>query len=514
MRPQHLARGLRRALAGVAFAAVATAGAGAGANEAPQRGGDLRISFPGSPRLLDPPITGSAEEWIITSWLYNNLTRVNETFEVVPDLAESWAPSEGGKVWTFKLRSGVTFHSGRTMTAEDVAHSIRRILDPETKSRGRGGLGPVETVEVVDPATVRFHLARPIADFPANLALPYARITPAGSTANLNIAADGTGPFVLKDFVVGEKVVVERNPNYFNKSLPYVDRLLATVYPDAVGEVNALKEGKTDIVWQVRPEQFALLDKAAGITVDEATTGTFVPIVMRADTPPFNDPRVRKALKLSLDRKTIVQAALGGHGAVGNDQPLPPTNPFHNTALKPPERDVAKARKLLAEAGHANGLKVTLHTSDARVGMLPLALITQQMAKEAGFDIEIQNTPWDVFLNTVWEKKPFYINNWFARPTTDTSIAPFFVSRDKGGSLNDYFYSNPAVDELLLAAQGELDTAKRRDLYHRAQALIAEDGPAVIAFFRNNITAYRTAVQGYRADPGINLPAERIWLKK
>jgi peptide/nickel transport system substrate-binding protein len=140
--------------------------------------------------------------------------------------------------------------------------------------------------------------------------------------------------------------------------------------------------------------------------------------------------------------------------------------------------------------------------------------MARDMAREAGFDISIQNVPWDVFLNTVWEKRPFYINNWFARPTTDTSILPFFTSRDKGGSLNDYFYSNPEVDALLLGAQAELDVEKRRAMLHKAQALIAEDGPAVISFFRNNITAFRDHVQGYGADPGINMPAERIWVRR
>jgi len=199
---------------------------------------------------------------------------------------------------------------------------------------------------------------------------------------------------------------------------------------------------------------------------------------------------------------------------IGNDQSLPPNNPFHNTAVKAPARDIAKAKKLLAEAGHPNGVKATLYTSDARVGMLPLALLTQQMAKEAGFDIQIQTVTWDVFLNTVWEKRPFYINNWFARPTTDTSITPFFTTREKGGTLNDYFYSNPEVDKLLLSAQGELDVKKRKALYGEAQKLIAEDGPAVIPFFKNNITAYRTRVNGYGADPGVNLPAEMVWLRR
>jgi peptide/nickel transport system substrate-binding protein len=480
----------------------------------PQKGGTLRVSFPGSPRLIDPPITGAVEEWIITSWLYSSLTRVDEKFNVQPDLAESWEPAEQGKVWTFKIRKGVKFHSGREVNADDVASSINRILDPNTKSRGRGGLGPIEKVEVVDPTTVRFHLARPIADFPANLALPYARITPKDSKLNLNIEADGTGPFVLKEFVVGEKVVVERNPNYFIKGTPHVERVILTVYPDSTAEINALKDGKTDIMWQVRPDQVDLLKGDKNVKIEEVPTGSFVPIVMRSDQPPFNDARVRKALKLAIDREVLLKNILSGHGAIGNDQSLPPSNPFFNANVQAPKRDVAKAKQLLADAGHPNGLKLTLYTSDARVGMLPQALLAQQMAKEAGFDIQIQNTPWDVFLNTVWEKRPFYINNWFARPTTDTSILPFFVTRDKGGSLNDYFYSNPEVDRLLLAAQGELDVAKRKELYHQAQAMVAEDGPAIIAFFKNNITAFRTDVMGYTADPGINLTAEKVWLKR
>jgi peptide/nickel transport system substrate-binding protein len=479
-----------------------------------QAGGVLRISFPGSPRLLDPPITGSAEEWIITSWLYNNLTRVDSKFALQPDLAESWEPNANATVWTFKLVHGVKFHSGKEMTSADVVYSIDRILDPNTKSRGKGGLGPITKVEAVDPFTVRFTLAQPVADFPSNLALPYARITPKDTKLNLNTQADGTGPFVLKEFVVGEKVVVDRNPNYFRKGYPRVDEVRASVYPDPTAEINALKEGKTDIMWQVRPDQVALLTNVPGIKVSEVSTGSFVDIVMRSDQPPFDNPLVRKALKLTLDRKVIVDNILGGHGVIGNDQSLPPNNPFHNASVKAPTRDIAKAKQLLAQAGHPDGLKLTMYTSDARVGMLPLALLTQQMAREAGFDISIQNVPWDVFLNTVWEKRPFYINNWFARPTTDTSISPFFMTRSKGGSLNDFFYSNPEVDKLLSEAQGELDVAKRKELYGKAEAIIAEDGPAVIPFFKNNITAYRTAVGGYSADPGINLLADQVWLTR
>ena len=479
----------------------------------PIKGGVLRVSVSGSPRLIDPPLTGSLEEWQVTSWLYNNLTRVDNKLIVQPDLAESWSSANGGTEWTFKLIKGVKFHSGKEMTADDVVYSINRILDPAVKSRGRSGIGPITKVEAVDPYTVKFTLSKPIAEFPANLTLPYARIVPKDTKLNLATSEDGTGPFVLKEYVVGEKVTVERNPNYFRKGLPYLDSVQLRVYSDSTAEINALKDGKTDILAQVRPEQVKLIQGVPAIRVDEIPSGSFVSIVMRSDQPPFDNPLVRKALKLTLDRTQIVEAALNGHGAIGNDQSLPPISPIFNAAVKPPARDIVQAKKLLAQAGYPNGLKVTLYTSDARVGMLPLALLTQQMAREAGFDIDLQTVPWDVFLNTIWEKRPFYVNNWFARPTNDTSISPFFMTRDKGGSLNDYFYSNVEVDRILGAAQGELDATKRKQLYGEAQALIASDGPAIIPFFKNNISAYRSNVQGFAVDPGINLAAEEIWLR-
>lgn len=482
--------------------------------QTPQDGGTLRVSLSSSPLTIDPPITGSNMDWIATSLIYSNLTRVDDKFLVQPDLAESWEASDSGKVWTFKLRKGVKFQSGHELVADDVAYSINRILDPNVKSRGRGVIGPIEKIEVVDPLTVRFNLTRPIADFPANLSLPYARIVPKDTKINLAIAADGTGPFILKEFVVGEKFVVERNPNYFLKGVPRVDRVILSVYTDSTAELNAIKEGKVDIMYQLRPEQVEQVSGDKNIKISEVATGSFVPVVMRSDQPPFNDPRVRKALKLTVDREAMVKNVLFGHGTVGNDQSLPPFNPFYNAAVKSPKRDVAAAKKLLAEAGHPNGLKATLITSDGRPGLLPQAVLLQQMAKDGGFDLQIQNVPYDVFLTTIWEKKNFYINNWFARPTTDTSILPFFATREKGGSLNDYFYSNAEVDTLLTQAQGELNEAKRKELYNKAQAIISEDGPAIIAFFRNNITAARTNVMNYNVDPGINLTVDNVWLKK
>lgn len=481
--------------------------------EAQTRGGMLRVSVPGSPRLLDPPITGAGEEWLVTSWLYSNLTRIAPDLSVQSDLAVSWESAKGASEWTFKLHPDVKFHHGRTVTAEDVVFSINRILDPKTASRGKGPIGPISKVEALDPLTVRFTLSTPVADFPANLALPYARIIPKEKVADLNAQAFGTGPFMLKEYVVGDHVTVVRNPNYFRKGKPLVDEVRLQVFPDPTAELNSLLSGNTDIMWQVRVEQVALLKRDSNVQVAEAVTGAFTPIVMRADRPPFNDNRVRQALKYCFDREKILQVITQGHGTIGNDFSLPPNNPFA-PALPVRKRDYARAKALLAEAGHPSGLKLKMYTSDARVGMLELAVLAKEMCQPAGFDIEIVKVTWDVFLNTVWEKETFYVNNWFARPTTDTSIFPFFATRLKGGTLNEYGYSNGKLDDVLLKAKGETNTERRKQLYREAAQVLVEDGPAVIPYFKNYISAVRSAVQGFVINPTQTLNVEDLWLKR
>ena len=480
-----------------------------------QRGGTLVISMPSSPRLLDPPITGCGEEWLVTLGTYNNLTLVDRNFKVQPDLARSWESNREATEWTFHLYEGAEFHHGREVTADDVVFSVNRILDPKTGSRGRGALGPIAKVEAVGKYSVRFVLSMPVADFPANLAEPYVRITPKEKVDELNTKAYGTGPFKLQEFIVGEKAVLVRNDRYFRKGFPYLDKIILQAYPDSYSEINALQSGAVDIMWQVRAAQVPLVEKMPNVIISEIPTGAYTPIVMRSDKPPFDNLLVRQAMKMVFDRNQIVQTIIKGHGVLGNDQPLPPNNPFyHKQAI--PKRNIKMAKELLIKAGYPKGLKLTMQVSDAREGMLELALITKEMAKDAGFDIDIVKLPWDVFLNTIWEKETFYVNNWFARSTTDASIRPFFSTKEKGGTLNEYHYSDPRVDELLALANGELDNKRRAELYAKAEEIISKEGPAIITYFKNQISAYNKRVQGYSVHPSMWYiqPMERLWIKR
>jgi peptide/nickel transport system substrate-binding protein len=180
-----------------------------------KHGGTLRISATFGLSTINPVAHISGAEWLATRWLYNNLTRLNVKREVVPDLAESWAVSEGGRVWTFKIRRGVQFHMGREVVADDAVATMQTILDPKTASPYRGEIGPMERVDAIDKYTVRFTLRVPFADFPAMMTLPVARIVAREGLSDLKALAAkefGSGPFRLREFVPGDRVTVERFP--------------------------------------------------------------------------------------------------------------------------------------------------------------------------------------------------------------------------------------------------------------------------------------------------------------
>jgi peptide/nickel transport system substrate-binding protein len=210
----------------------------------------------------------SGAEWIATKWMYNNLTRLNVKREVVPDLAESWAAADNGRVWTFKLRQGAKFHIGREVTADDVVATIQTLLDPKVASPYRGEIGPVDRVEAVDKHTVRFTLKAPYADFPALMTIPNARIVARERLQDVKgLAAKefGSGPFKLKEFVPGDHLAVERFTDYYRKGLPYLDSASIKVFPEPSTELTAFKSKEIDMIWDVTPDLYSQVATLAGV---------------------------------------------------------------------------------------------------------------------------------------------------------------------------------------------------------------------------------------------------------
>ena len=329
---------------------------------APKAGGTLIVAVPKDPLGFDPHKMHALSSYQIAAQLFNGLTRVDKNGAVIPDLAQSWEVSEDGLIWTFRLRQGVTFHNGREVIAEDVKYSIERIKDPATKSTWQSDYVLVETIEVVDRYTVQLKLSQPFAPLLEVLTWKRGAIVPkeiVEQYGDLNTYPVGTGPFMFKEYVEGQHVKLVKNPNFFRPGLPYLDEVIFKIIPEGMSRVIELLAGSADVILDVPLEQIPAL-QAQGIIVDIRPSSWVVYLGFNlglGNHPqgPWSDVRVRKAIAMAVDKETIAKAATMGYG-----YPIDSTVPLgsaYKVDVPRYERNLAEAKRLLAEAGYPHGFK-------------------------------------------------------------------------------------------------------------------------------------------------------------
>ncbi|GAB4176726.1 MAG: ABC transporter substrate-binding protein [Thalassobaculales bacterium] len=504
----------RQVLAGAAALGAGLAlPRGLRAQGAPRRGGTMRISVDQAVGRLSPFQVRVNPEYLVTELLYSGLTRLGTDMTPVADLAESWSSSPDLTQWTFVLRPDIKFHDGSACTSADVVASFRAMLDPATASPARTNIGPIDTVTASDARTIVFKLKSASADLPVMLAYTNARIVPEAvikaDIKRLDREAIGTGPFKLVSFEPERLVVVERNPAYYDPARPYLDKVDVVVFPDPTAEGSALISGNTDVMMLVQPTEFARIQRAAGVSMLRTPSGQFLNVNMGCDTAPFNDVRVRKALALTVDREAMVGFTAEGYGTPGNDSPM---NAAYTYFVAQPQRrqNIAEAKRLLTEAGHGNGLKVTMVASDRPGTRTQMAVAMREMARPAGFDIEVQTMPHATYLDQVWRKGNFYVGLYNMQPTADGIFSLLYTSN---AAWNETRWNNAAFDALVNEARGTVDAAKRRDLYGRAQQMMHDEVPSVIPVFFDLLAARRSYVQGYALHPrGAVFRIDYAWL--
>ncbi len=461
--------------------------------------GIVRISVGTSLGSLDPARTSTGEEYIYDNLVFNGLTRMRADLSIEPDLAETWDYTPDLKSWTFHLRHGVRFHNGREMTAEDVIATFKHILDPATGSPPRSNYDMIEKMTAVDDHTVRFDLKYPYGGFADILSDRQVKIVPHDLIAALPTQPVGTGPFAFKSYTPGDRLVLVRNPTYWEAGAPKLDGAELRIIPEMSARIAALQAGDLDIIWDLPPEQVKSLSQNAKLRVESVATPSWDAAIMNNAIPPFNDLRVRRAFHVAVDKRDVVESVLFGQGAP-TLSPIPPTHPFFNKDIPFGKADPAAARKLLAEAGHPNGITVPLIVPGGRPVRERLGVVLQQLAKPGGFDIEIRTVPFSQYSAEVSGKAPFYIDGYFARPTIDTALYAFYHTGDSW-NVRLWNFSDKRVDEVLDKARLTGDPAQQKPLYLAFQQYVAEDDPSFIAYAVNFICAYRKEVQGVKTHP-------------
>lgn len=437
--------------------------------------------------------------------VYEPFVAADSAMQPIPWLAESWESNNTGTEWTFHVRQGVKFHDGSPLTADDVVYTFRRLLDPTTASPAASELGAIkpEAFQAADPATVKVKLDTAIVELPSILATKHGMVVKNGASSNdIRFHPNGTGPFMLKELKIGPlSTTFTRNENYWRKDLPKSECLTVTAITEPISRVAALQSGEVDIVLVVDPATIPTLKADPSITLTKAPGGSAITMGMFMDVPPFNDPRVRQAMKLVIDRQAIVDTALLGFGIPGNDNPILPSSPdaYRKDVV---QRDVAKAKQLLAEAGHPDGISVDLHAADLMPGTMAMVQAYQQMASEAGIKVNIINDAPGEYWDTIWLKQPFAVSNWGMR----TTPAALSVAYRKNAKWNETHFYFDKYDALLDKAATTLDPGERRKLYQEAQRLIAEEGGVIIPMFANIVAATRKGCSGYTPASDHNRP--------
>ncbi len=494
----------RGGLLGLGLAVGGTLSACGGPSSSPastgpaKRGGHLIVGATGggATDTLDPhnPVTYPDQARVLN--LYESLFDRDANYNLQPLLAESMEPSKDAMTWTLRLRPGLEFHNGKTVTADDVIFSLQRILDPKSPAYGATDLRMIDAAGLakVDERTVRIPLKIPSAILDDQLGQYYLGIVPTDFDERKPV---GTGPFQYESFKAGSQSRFSRFDNYWAQPA-YVDQLTITDFPDDAAKVNALLSGQVHAVDNLPVSQIEAV-KGAGQQVLVSETGAWTPFTMRVDVTPFSDERVRQALRLIVDREQMVTQALNGQGRIANDL-YAPFDPAYNDTLPQRMQDIDQARSLLAQAGQSD-LTVELVTSSAvGSGAVESAQLFAQQAKAAGVRVSVRNTDSATFYGNQYLSWPFAQDFWFTRN---------YLPQVSNGSLptspfNETHWADPDFISLVTAARGELDEGKRRDLLHQAQEIEYERGGYIVWGFKNQVDGYSAEVTGFTPDR--NLP--------
>ena len=488
----------RRALLGqsVAFGTMgllAASGIAPAFAQTPKRGGKFTVALGhgSTTDSLDPETNvGSGFNSTFNFTLYNCLVETDAGGGWVPELAETVEPSADAKIWTLKLRKGVEFHDGRPLTAQDVMNSINIHRKEGSKSSMKPILEVISDLRA-DGDSIIIELVSANADLPFLLSSFTLPILPAKGDGVDWEAGVGTGPYKLTKFDPGVRSTFTRNPNYWKADRAFFDEVEILTVADQAARTNALVTGAVDAIDRTDLNTVDMLARAGNVEVIETNGGTHFTLPMNATVAPFDNLDVRLALKYAIDRQAIVDTILSGHGMVANDNPIAPTNRYFDASIPQRPYDPEKAKFHLGKAG-MNDLKVDINIADAAfAGAVDTAVLYSEHAKAAGIAINVVREPNDGYWSNVWMKKPWTASYWGGQPTADQAFSQAFAST---AAWNEGFWKNTRFDELLVAARGELDEAKRKEMYGEMQRLVTDEGSVIIPMFSNDTYAISTAI--------------------
>lgn len=485
------------------------------ARAAGQGGGTVRVALDQPAGAIDPVKIADPASIALISQVGEYLLVDDPEKGLLPSLATSWSGNDDATQWTFKIRSGVKFQDGRPLSAKDVAATFERLVDPANGSSALSaykGLLSKGAVKASDDLTVVFTLDSPNSNFPFYVSSDVFNsiILPADYKGDFEKTFNGTGPFKLESFRPKQGASFVRNDGYWgDKALP--DRLEIQFYDDPQAQVLALQAGDLDVI-PYTPRIALAVDNNPAYKILSVQASTHDEVHMRVDQDPFKDKRVRQALALTIDRDVIVKGLFKGRAIVGNDTPFAPIFPSSDPSIPQRKQDIAQAKKLLAEAGVANGFQVTLTTEQA-YEIPDYAVLIQNFAKLAGIDIKLNILQQDAYYGSAtfgssnWLDSNLGLTDYGHRGTPDIFLNATLKST---GTWNAAHFKNPQYDALLVDYGKARDLKTQRETASKIQALLLDETPLIISYFSKYSRITSSKVQGLRFTAISHLFLDRV----
>ena len=482
----------------------------------PKKGGVFTIGI-GHGSTTDSLDPGTYENDFITATgfaRYSFLTEIDNTGNLIGELAESWDVTPDAKTWTFMLRKGVEFQNGKTLTSQDVVDSINHHRGAGSTSAAKPIVDAIVDIKA-DGNNVVIGIANGNADFPFLLSDYHVPVMPSKDGKSDWASGIGSGAYKMSKFEPGVNFKATRNPNYWKEGRGHFDEIEIITIADVAARTNALTTGETDFMDRCDIKTLHLLQRNKDIKIEELRGFGHYSIPMRTNLAPFDDNNIRLALKYALDREALLQTVLRGHGYIGNDHPISKSHRYFASELAQKSYDPDKSKFYLRQAGLSE-LSVDLSAADAAfLGAVDAAVLFKEHAAKAGITINVVREPNDGYWSNVWntDNRGWCMCFWSGRPTEDWM---FSTAYSADAEWNDSNWQHAEFNRLLIAARSELDEVKRRTMYVEMQRLVSDEGGVMVPVFNNYIHAISNKV-AHEAEMSSNWPndghryTERWW---
>lgn len=476
----------------------------------PKRGGTLRVGLVGgsSTDTVDAHIPTSSSDATRLINMYDSLVRHDENYDLEYRLATAVEPSPDATEWTVTLREGVQFSDGRPVRPEDIIFSYDRIRDPDDPKSGAASINHIDYMEATGPRELRIVLSEADATLVDSLAEYQMGIVPEGYDPKNPV---GSGPFKLEYFSPGQSTTLVRNDNYWGEA-PLLDSVEIIDFQEEDAMLNALLSSQVDAIGNLNHSLARVIEADPRLSTLVSETGMWLPLTMRVDVAPFDDVRVRRAMRLVADRTQLVDQVYSGEGQLGNDM-FSLYDPAYPKDFPQREQNIEEAKRLLAEAGYPDGLDVTLNAAEIQTGALRSAQVFAEQASAAGIHVHINQVDSSTFFaDGNYLEYPFALTFYYTRNFLQqvnqcaTAASPF----------NETHWSDDAFTAKANKARTIVDDGTRREMIRELQRQLYDDGGYIIWGFANQIDAYQNYVVGLKTHPG-GIPLgqalfERVWI--